>query len=57
MDKKNYQNPTAEVVKLQPTHMIAQSGGPTQGGESGGGGSRAFNGSVEDDDDEETSLE
>lgn len=54
MDKKNYQTPAAEVVKLQAKYLMLD--GSTQHG--GGGNSRAFNGSVEDDDDdEETSLE
>ena len=54
MDKKNYQTPAAEVVKLQSTHMIADSN-PTAG--PGGGNSRAFHGSVDENDEEETSLE
>ena len=53
MDKKNYQNPTAEVVKLHSTHMMAGTNDPQYPGV---GGSRAFQGSVEDDDDEGTSL-
>ena len=55
MDKKNYQTPAAEVVRLQPTHMIAESS-PTQGGESGGGNSRAFYGSVDENEDEPAPL-
>lgn len=56
MDKKNYQTPAAEVVKLQSAYLMEGSN-PNQGSESGGGQSRSFHGSVEDDDDEETSLE
>lgn len=53
MDKKNYQTPAAEVVKLQSTHMMAGTN-DTQG--PGSAGSRSFHGSVEDDE-EGTSLE
>ena len=53
MDKKNYQTPTAEAVKLQSACLMQDNS--TQH-EAGGGNSRAFNGNVEDDE-EETPFE
>ena len=50
MDKKNYQTPAVEAVRLQSMHLMENSTqtDPAQ--------SRSFNGSVEDDE-EETPFE